>query len=144
MLVETPPSSFPTKISKRNGSVNGPLVRIMKYGSKGDGSRANREAGATEFLWTPEKEVAFQTVKQAIVNNARAAPDPTSQYHWALDASKQELGGVLFQLVGIPPGVEATSSSSHREAETIIMFISVTILLLRVYATGDDSLSFLM
>ena len=26
-LVETPPSSFPTKISKRNGSVNGPSVR---------------------------------------------------------------------------------------------------------------------
>ena len=100
------------------------LVRIMKYGSKGDGSRANREAGATEFLWTPEKEVAFQAIKQAIVNNAMAAPDPTSQYHLAVDASKRGLGGVLFQLVAIPPSVEATSSSSHREAERIIMFIS--------------------
>jgi len=33
MLVETPPSSFPTKISKRDGSVNGPLIvtRVLLF-----------------------------------------------------------------------------------------------------------------
>ena len=37
------------------------LVRIMKCGSKGEGSRAGRDARGTEFLWTAKKEVGFVT-----------------------------------------------------------------------------------
>ena len=33
----------------------------MKNGSKGEGSRAGRDARETEFLWTAEKEVRFVT-----------------------------------------------------------------------------------
>ena len=41
--------------------------------------------------------------------------DPAVQYHLATDASKWCLGGVLFQLVDAPPGIEAIH---------IIMFMS--------------------
>jgi len=102
----------------------GEFVRIMKYGSKEVGSGHRKGAVLTEFVWTPEKEIAFQAIKQAIANNAMAAPDAYSQYHLAVDPSKRGLGGVLFQLTGIPSGVEATNSPLHREAERAIMFIS--------------------
>jgi len=78
----------------------------------------------TEFVWTPEKAVVFQAMKQAIANNAMAAPDAYLQYHLAVDASKRGLGGVLFQPTGIPSGVEATNSPLHSEGERVIMFIS--------------------
>ena len=100
------------------------LVRIMKYGSKEEGSMLRKGASLTEFAWTPEKEIAFQAIKQAIANNAMAAPDAYWQYHLAVDASKRGLGGILFQLTWIPSGVEATNSPLHREAERVIMFIS--------------------
>jgi len=77
-----------------------------------------------EFTWDQRREVAFQALKQAIANNAMAAPDPAAQYHLAVDASKLGIGGVLFQLDGIPPGTEALSNTSYRAAERIIMFIS--------------------
>lgn len=68
--------------------------------------------------------MAFQALKQAIANNSMASPDPTAQYHLAVDASKQGIGGVLFQLDGIPAGTEAISNATFRAAEQIIMFIS--------------------
>jgi len=100
------------------------LVRIMKYGSKEVGSGYRKGAVLTEFVWTPEKEIAFQAIKQAIANNTMAAPDAYLQYHLAVDASKRGLGGVPFRLTGIRSGVEATNSPLHREAERVIMFIS--------------------
>jgi len=100
------------------------LVRVMKYGSEYYGNTVKKKYQEEEFTWTMEKDVAFQAIKQAIANNAMAAPDPSAQYHLAVDASKKGLGGVLFQLAGVPPRVEATHSTPHREAERIVMFIS--------------------
>ena len=100
------------------------LVRVMKYGSEYYGNTVRKIIQDEEFCWTVEKDIAFQAIKQAIANNAMAAPDPHSQYHLAVDASKRGLGGVLFQLAGVSPGVEATNSAAHRQAERIIMFIS--------------------
>jgi len=77
-----------------------------------------------EFKWTEEKNIAFEAVKQAIVNNAMAAPDPHAQYHLAVDASKRAIGGVLFQLEGVDAGTEAAGTGNHRMAERIILFIS--------------------
>ena len=53
-----------------------------------------------------------------------ALPDPEGQYHLAVDDSKKGVGGVLFRLDGITSGTEAGSSTFHRTAERILMFIS--------------------
>lgn len=108
------------------------LVRILKYGVEGqsDGIKKKGLKGEykpereEEFKWDREKEVAFQAIKQAIANNAMASPDPGAQYHLAVDASKQGIGRVLFQLDGISAGTEALSNAAFREAERIVMFIS--------------------
>ena len=85
---------------------------------------ARKNQAKVPFIWTPEKEEAFQIVKEAIVQNAMAPADPTLQYHLAVDASKRGLGGALFQLHDIDAHTEATNSQEHREAERIIHFIS--------------------
>lgn len=106
------------------------LVRIMKYGKESmygkvtTDRRQRRNAFAGEFKWDDERNTAFEAMKQAIANNAMAPPDPLAQYHLAVDASKQGIGGVLFQLAGIEHGTEATNTDKHRTAERIIMFIS--------------------
>jgi len=107
------------------------LVRIMKYGLElnvPESLQRNRDKVAMqvtkEFNWNSEKETAFQAIKQAISNNAMALPDPSAQYHLALDASKRGIGGVLFQLAGLPSGTEAGTSSLNRSAERVLMFIS--------------------
>ena len=108
------------------------LVRILKYGDSECNRKANgihqrvrkKPDSEEEFRWDRKKEVAFQALKQAIANNAMASPDPAAQYHLAVDASKLGIGGVLFQLHGIPPGSEALSNTACRAAERIIMFIS--------------------
>ena len=63
-------------------------------------------------------------IKQAIANNAMASSDPQGQYHLAIDASKQGIGVVLFQLAGIEDCTEATNTEKHPTAEPIIMFMS--------------------
>ena len=100
------------------------LVRVMKYGSEYYGNTVRKKCLEEEFTWTVEKDVAFQAIKQAIGNNAMAGPDPHSQCHLAVNASKRGLGGILFQLAGVPQGVEAMNSAAYRQAERIIMFIS--------------------
>jgi len=76
------------------------------------------------FAWNREKEVAFNAIKQVIAKNAMASPDPKGQYHLAVDASKQGIGGVLFQRDGIEVGTEAGCREADCAAEIIIMFIS--------------------
>ena len=71
---------------------------------------ARKNRATVPFIWTPEKEEAFQTVKEAIVQNAMAPADPTLQYYLAVDASKRGLGGALFQLHDINAHTEATNS----------------------------------
>ena len=75
------------------------------------------------FVWTDEHESAFQSIKNAIVTNAMALPDPDRQYHLAVDASKRRVGGALFQLEGIDAHTEATNSLAHRDAEPMIIFM---------------------
>jgi len=53
-----------------------------------------------------------------------ALPDPYSQYPLGVDESKLGIGGILFQLEGVPPGTEAGNLSTYRSSERIIMFIS--------------------
>ena len=95
------------------------LVAMMQ-----DFGVARKNRAKVPFIWTPEKEEAFQIVKEAIVQNAMAPADPTLQYHLAVDASKRGLGGALFQLHDIDAHTEATNSQEHQEAERIIHFIS--------------------
>ena len=75
-------------------------------------------------MWDSDTNTAFKPIKQAIMNNAIAAPEPNAQYHLTVDTSKKRLGGVLFPLGEVPPGTEATNTRSHRMKERIIMFIS--------------------
>jgi len=110
------------------------LVRVIKQGAS-MGNSTGRKGGkrvagwldereAAGFRWSAEKEVAFRAIKHAIATNAMALPDPHSQYHLAVEASRLGIGGVLFQLAGIEPGTEAGNSSEHGLAERIIMFLS--------------------
>ena len=74
------------------------------------------------FEWTSEQQESFDAIKQAVSDNAMAGADPDLQYHLAVDASENNVGGVLFQLKGTPPGTEATSK--FKDNERIIMFMS--------------------
>ena len=51
-----------------------------------------------------------------------AGADPPLQYHLAVDASDEAVGGCLFQLQGVTPGTEATPKFLPNEK--IIMFLS--------------------
>jgi len=107
------------------------LVRILQYGKAEEADKGSEKRRGKcdvemqhEFYWDREKKVAFQAIKQAIANNAMAAPNPDAQYHLAVDASKRGIGGVLFQLEGIAPGKEAGNEMVHGNGERIIIFIS--------------------
>ena len=81
------------------------LIRIIKYGliaieegmsdrlEEGNDKKYEEEKG--QFNWTREEEVAYQAIKQAIVNNAMALPDPQGQYYLAVDASKKGIGSAF-------------------------------------------------
>lgn len=50
------------------------------------------------FLWTPDSEVAFQNLKQAMVSSpVLALPDFTKPFIVETDASSKGLGAVLLQ-----------------------------------------------
>jgi len=108
------------------------LVRIMKYAKECSGSsgketidwQQRQRTYAEEFVWDSDRNTAFEAIKQAIANNAMAAPNLNAQYHLAVDASKKGLRGVLFQLGEVDPGTEATNTDKHQMMERIIMFIS--------------------
>ena len=59
--------------------------------------------------------MAFQAIKQAIANKAMASPDPTMQYHLAVDASKRGIGGVMFQLKSVSPEKRSREHCSSPE-----------------------------
>jgi len=74
------------------------------------------------FDWGPSQQESFNHIKESITNNAMAGADPAAQYHLATDASKRGVGGVLFQLKGVPTGTEATPKLLPNER--IVMFLS--------------------
>lgn len=71
-------------------------------------------------MWGPEQDLAFCAIKDAILHNVVTGADPQLQFHLAVDASA--IGGVLFQMPGVPPGEEATPKFLINER--IIMFLS--------------------
>ena len=74
------------------------------------------------FEWTPKQQESFDAIKHAVSTNAMAGADPDLQYYLAVDASENNVGGVLFQLKGTLPGTEATSK--FKKNKRIIMFMS--------------------
>ena len=108
------------------------LVRILKDSGEelGDVSKQKRGQGKIkleereEFRWYWKKEIAFQAIKQAIANNVISSSDPTPQYYLEVDASKQTVIGLLFELELIPVDMEAISSVTFHVAVRIIIFIS--------------------
>jgi RNase H-like domain found in reverse transcriptase len=81
---------------------------------------ALREDGT--FEWTSKHQDAFDFLRHAILNNVVHGGDDARQYHLSTDASKEGMGGVLFQLLGVPVGTVA--ASKYRPDERIICFIS--------------------
>ena len=75
-----------------------------------------------QFTWGPEQQKSFDAIKSAIANNARSGIDPQVQFHLAVDASQVAIGGVLFQLHGVPSGTEA--SPQFGSQERINLFLS--------------------
>lgn len=74
------------------------------------------------FDWGPEQQASFEHIKRSISENVMSGADDDLQFHLATDASKYCLGGVLFQLPGIAPGVEAIEK--HKNIYKIVMFMS--------------------
>ena len=74
------------------------------------------------FDWGPNQQASFEAIKEAISTNAMAGADPDLQYHLAVDASEEAVGGCLFQLQGVPAGTEA--SPKFLPNERVIMFLS--------------------
>ena len=60
-------------------------------------------------------------MKEAIFTNLMGRANPEVQYYLAINASKQALRGVLFQLRDALIGTKATNS--YKDAIQIIMFI---------------------
>ena len=61
-------------------------------------------------------------MKRSICENAMIGGDLSYQYHIAVDASQQGIGGVVFQLPGLKPGTNM--ERKHAGEMRIIMFIS--------------------
>ena len=74
------------------------------------------------FDWGNSQQLSFEAVKTAITKNAMAGADPSLQYHLAVDASDEAVGGCLFQLQGVAAGTEATPKFLPNER--VIMFLS--------------------
>lgn len=81
---------------------------------------------ACGIKWGQEQEESFQVVKEAIIKNVVFGGDDSKQYHLMTDASTHALGGVLFQLLGLPAGSRLTLST--RSEMKIVMFISKSFL----------------
>lgn len=76
----------------------------------------------TTIEWKIEHEQSFNHIKRCIMDNVIWGGDLETQYHLATDASNSAIGGVLFQLAGLPGGTIA--QPKHRKNERIIMFLS--------------------
>ena len=99
-----------------------PLYESEKNKSTQTGKRGKPVKVACGLKWGQEQEMSFKAVKEAIINNVVYGGDDSKQYHLMTDASLHALGGVLFQLPGLPAG---TSLSVVRRTEMkIVMFIS--------------------
>lgn len=48
------------------------------------------------FSWDRKQDKAFNAIKNRILTNAIASPDPNLQFHLIFDASFNIIGGILF------------------------------------------------
>jgi len=78
-----------------------------------------------KFEWTERQQESFKAVKIAIQNNACAASDLNLQFHVAVDASVEGVGGIVFQMRGAQAGTLAPSSFGPNER--ILMFLSFSL-----------------
>lgn len=72
--------------------------------------------------WGGEQQASFDHIKNAITRNTTAGVDYQCQFHLVVDMSPTGIGGVLFQLVNVPPNMEALLK--HWDQEQIVMFMS--------------------
>ena len=84
---------------------------------KGGATRAKRPTVQRKYVekdtfdWGEQQQHSFEEVKKATTENAMSGTAPKLQYHLAVDASQEAVGGCLFQSRDVPPGTEATQSS---------------------------------
>ena len=110
-------------------------VRILKEAiiylqMKGDertkwepaGQRGKPIKVAIGIKWGQEQATSFEALKTSVIDNVVYGGDDAHQYHLMMDTSKNALGGVLFQLPGLPPGT--TFTTSMRSKMKIVMSIS--------------------
>lgn len=74
------------------------------------------------FDWGEEQQISFEAIKNVITTNAMSGTEPNLQYHLAVDASKNAIGGVLFQVKNVPAGTEAPLK--FLDSQRIITFLS--------------------
>ena len=98
-----------------------PLYKEMNQSAQAS-KRGKPVKIACGIKWGQEQEESFQAVKEAIIKNVVFGGDDSKQYHLMTDASTHALGGVLFQLPGLPAGSRLTLST--RSEMKIVMFIS--------------------
>ena len=98
------------------------LPENEKNKSAQTGKRGKPVRVACGLKWGQEQEMSFKAVKEAIINNVVYGGDDSKQYHLMTDASLHALGGVLFQLPGLPGGANMTVAM--RKEMKIVMWIS--------------------
>jgi len=103
-----------------------PLHKDEKNQSAQASNRGKPVKIACGINWGQEQEKSFRAVKEAIIKNVVFGGNDSKQYQLMTDASTHALGGVLFQLPGLPAGSRLTLST--RSEMKIVMFISKSFL----------------
>lgn len=97
-------------------------ARKMKEAATFEGKRGNKVC--VKWDWGQTQQESFDSVKQAIVENAMTGGDPSLQYHLCCDASKVGLGAVLCQLPKASPGTILGGIAEGAKEARVVMFIS--------------------
>lgn len=78
------------------------------------------------FNLDPRQESLFQAIKNAITNNPVAGADTNLQFHLSVNASQTGIRGLLFQMKGVKPGIEAATKSAENEKIVIVLSSCLT------------------
>lgn len=95
------------------------------------------------FHWSQPQHDAFRRIKIAISRTELVGADPQSQFHLATDASVTGLGGVLFQIPGLPMGTRASRSTGKYERVVMYLSFSLTDTESRYHTTEREVLAVL-
>ncbi|KAL3247644.1 hypothetical protein ABHI18_012339, partial [Aspergillus niger] len=113
------------------------IKKALVYERKGSARRL------AAFDWGPEQQRAFNKVKEHLARVTLSGGDPTTQYHLATDASNQGLGGVLFQIRGVPEGTRASRRTLRNEEPVMFMSFALTATETRYHTTEKETLAVL-